>query len=47
MHNVKPWVNGPLELVRHAEGHLKGGSGTDERLAFICRPLRLWRVRKR
>jgi len=38
MQSVKPWVNGPLELVRHAEGHLREVSDTDERLAFICRP---------
>ena len=37
MSNVKPWVRGPLELLRHAEDHLKGSkpSDSDRRMALI------------
>jgi hypothetical protein len=35
MKAIKPWVNAPLELIRHAEGHLKAGSDLDKRMALI------------
>lgn len=30
-----PWARGPLELFRHAEGHLASGGDTDRRIALI------------
>lgn len=35
MIGVPPWARGPLELLRHAEGHLRGGGDTDRRIALI------------
>ena len=32
---VKPWARGPLELIRHADGHLKEAGDTDRRIALI------------
>jgi hypothetical protein len=31
----KPWARGPLELIRHADGHLQQAGDTDRRLALI------------
>jgi hypothetical protein len=33
--HVPPWALGPLELLRHADGHLVNGSDTDRRIALI------------
>lgn len=35
MSRLKPWVAGPFELIRHADGHLKAGSDFDKRMALI------------
>ena len=35
MPTLKPWVRGPFELIRHAEGHLKAGTDFDKRMALI------------
>ena len=32
---LKPWVCGPYELIRHAEGHRAATSDTDRRMALI------------
>ena len=32
---LQPWVLGPFELLRHAQGHLDSGGDTDRRLALI------------
>ena len=32
---AKPWVHGPLELIRHADGHLQTAGDTDRRIALI------------
>lgn len=33
--SLPPWVHGPLELLRHADGHLKAAGDTDRRIALI------------
>lgn len=33
--SLPPWANGPLELLVHAEGHLRGGDDFDRRIALI------------
>ena len=33
--SLPPWANGPLELLVHAEGHLRGGEDFDRRIALI------------
>ncbi|MFH0902472.1 MAG: hypothetical protein V2A73_17725 [Pseudomonadota bacterium] len=33
--DLKPWMRGPYELIRHADGHLKDGGDTDRRVALI------------
>ena len=35
MSKLKPWVAGPFELIRHADGHLEAGSDFDKRMALI------------
>lgn len=35
MTNLKPWVYGPFELLKHAEEHLRGGSDHDRRMALV------------
>ncbi len=35
MGKLKPWIRGPFELIRHAEGHLKAGTDFDKRMALI------------
>lgn len=32
---LKPWMSGPLELLQHAEGHLRGATDFDRRMALI------------
>lgn len=32
---IEPWMSGSLELLQHAEGHLRAGSDFDKRMAFI------------
>ena len=32
---VKPWIEGPLELIKHALEHLKLETGFDNRIAMI------------
>lgn len=32
---IKPWAAGPLELLRHAEGHRAAGTDFDRRMALI------------
>jgi hypothetical protein len=32
---LKPWMRGPFELIRHADGHLKDNGDTDRRIALI------------
>lgn len=32
---LPPWANGPLELLVHAEGHLRSGEDFDRRIALI------------
>lgn len=32
---TKPWMEGPLELLNHAIGHLESGSSFDNRIAMI------------
>ena len=32
---IQPWMRGPLELIRHAHGHLQQGDDTDRRIALI------------
>lgn len=32
---LPPWANGPYELLKHADGHLKAGGDIDRRLALI------------
>lgn len=32
---LPPWTNGPLELLVHAEGHLRDGEDFDRRIALI------------
>lgn len=32
---VPPWARGPLELIKHANGHLEQNGDTDRRLALI------------
>lgn len=34
-HQIVPWARGPFELIKHADGHLTGGSDTDRRIALI------------
>ena len=31
----KPWINGPLELLHHAEGHYQMDDDFDRRMALI------------
>ena len=33
--DLKPWMRGPFELIRHADGHLKAKGDTDRRIALI------------
>lgn len=33
--SLKPWMRGPFELIRHAEGHLRAKGDTDRRIALI------------
>jgi hypothetical protein len=33
--DLKPWMHGPFELIRHADGHLREGDDTDRRIALI------------
>lgn len=33
--SIKPWMRGPLELIRHAEGHYQADSDFDKRMALI------------
>jgi hypothetical protein len=35
MEKLPPWANGPFELIRHAEEHLKTGTDFDRRMALI------------
>jgi hypothetical protein len=35
MTDLKPWVYGPFEMLKHAEGHLKANSDFDKRMALI------------
>lgn len=35
MIKLKPWAVGPFELIKHAEGHLRGGGDLDKRMALI------------
>lgn len=35
MEQPKPWMYGPLELLKHAHGHQSGKSDFDRRIAFI------------
>ncbi|ANI59335.1 hypothetical protein [Pseudomonas sp. GR 6-02] len=35
MKKLKPWARGPLELIRHAEEHLKGSSDFDRRMVLV------------
>jgi hypothetical protein len=30
-----PWLHGPLELIKHANGHLLADGDTDRRIALI------------
>ncbi|HYG22537.1 MAG TPA: hypothetical protein VEH04_07115 [Verrucomicrobiae bacterium] len=32
---LKPWAAGPFELIRHGDGHLKGGTDFDKRMALV------------
>ena len=32
---VPPWATGPLELIVHAEGHLRSGGDFDRRIALV------------
>jgi hypothetical protein len=32
---LKPWAAGPFELIRHGDGHFKGGTDFDKRMALI------------
>jgi len=32
---IRPWMRGPYELIRHAYGHLKNADDTDRRVALI------------
>lgn len=32
---LRPWMKGPFELIRHADGHLKDNGDTDRRIALI------------
>ena len=32
---LKPWMKGPFELIRHADGHLQQKGDTDRRIALI------------
>jgi hypothetical protein len=32
---LKPWMRGPFELIRHADGHLNDNGDTDRRIALI------------
>lgn len=33
--DLQPWMRGPFELIRHADGHLKANGDTDRRIALI------------
>lgn len=33
--DLKPWMRGPFELIRHADGHLNDKGDTDRRIALI------------
>jgi hypothetical protein len=33
--DARPWTRGPLELIRHADGHLQNAGDTDRRIALI------------
>lgn len=33
--DLKPWMRGPFELIRHADGHLRDKGDTDRRIALI------------
>jgi hypothetical protein len=33
--DIPPWVRGPFELIRHADGHLQRGGDTDRLIALI------------
>lgn len=33
--DLKPWMRGPFELIRHADDHLKTNGDTDRRVALI------------
>lgn len=33
--DLKPWMRGPFELIRHADRHLKANGDTDRRIALI------------
>src|SRR5438034_953762 len=35
MSSLKPWIYGPFEMLKHAEGHFKAGSDFDKRIALI------------
>lgn len=32
---LQPWMRGPFELIRHADGHVKEAGDTDRRIALI------------
>ncbi len=33
--SLDPWIYGPIELIQHAEGHLKANGDFDKRMALI------------
>jgi hypothetical protein len=33
--DLKPWMRGPFELIRHAAGHLQANGDTDRRISLI------------
>ena len=35
MNPIRPWAQGPFELLLHAEGHLRNGGDFDRRIALI------------
>jgi len=35
IYDLKPWMHGPFELIRHADGHLIAKGDTDRRIALI------------
>jgi hypothetical protein len=35
LNRLQPWMRGPFELIRHANGHLQEGGDTDRRIALI------------